>query len=131
MKNVKLWCIGLLSSMAIFSSCTSKKECVEGGFQVVFDHGDQLIFNNVDFDDHTLNTMLLRVSSKCEKGILKITTPDGQLLGKIKFKKTKNLEEWNTLSRHINTISGLQDIKIEFVGKQNDKVFLNWTEFLN
>lgn len=113
------------------SSGAVKKECAEGGFQVVFDHGDQLVFNNIDFDDNALNTMHLRISSQCEKGILKITTLDGQLLDKIKFKKTNNLKEWNTHSQHINAISGLQDIKIEFVGKQNDKVFLNWIEFLN
>lgn len=105
-----------------------KKQCSEGGFSVIFNTNNALVFNKVELKDKIATSIRLRVANSA-KGEIQIRSNDGKILGLLKIDKTANGEAWKTVTGTIKPITGTKDIRLVYKGKNSEQLNLNWFEF--
>lgn len=105
-----------------------KRQCDEGGFSVLFDTNDVLVFNHVEFKESVMTGIQLRVANST-KGEISILSGDGEKLGILKIKNAAKGEAWKTITGNIKPITGTKDIRIVYKGKNKEQLKLNWFEF--
>jgi len=108
-----------------------KQECTEGGFLVSFNPNDILIFNNVDFMENQFNSIDLRIASDSDDGIIEVRNSSDDLLGEIYISDTGGLNQWQTLTGSIQSVSDIITIYLNYRGPEGNRVNLNWIEFAN
>jgi len=106
-----------------------KRENTDGGLHIVFDPDDELIFNNVDFDDQNISTIQLQVASVSSTGSLEISTTSGELLGTIPIPQTGGTQNWQTVSGQIQQLNAVNDISITYTNTGSNQLQLDWIEF--
>ena len=106
-----------------------KKECNEGGFQVSMNSGDSLVFNNIDFGDQNTAVLKLRVASASTDGSIEVYAKTGELLGSVQLSNPGGLDNWQTFTNQIQSLSGKVDIYLKYSGIDTHTIQLNWLEF--
>lgn len=105
-----------------------KKKCNEGGFSVLLDANDALVFNNVEFKEKKITGIRLRIAG-ATKGKIKILSGDGKKLGILKIKSSSQDDAWETISGSIKPITETKDIRLVYTNKNKKLLNLNWLEF--
>jgi len=105
-----------------------KKQCAEGGFSVLFDTNDTLVFNNIEFKANVMNGIQLRVANTA-KGVVEILSGEGKKIGTVKIDNGASGEIWKTCKGNIKPITGTKNIRLVYKGVNSEKLNLNWFEF--
>lgn len=98
------------------------------------DNGEYIIVRNVDFGASGPKKFQVCAASVKKGGMieLRIGSPDGTLIGKIKIKETGSVNKYTLNTTNIKNINGVHDLYIVFNGNDpaGDLFRLDWWKFI-
>jgi hypothetical protein len=100
--------------------------CSQGGINVCnIDDGDYIRVCNVDFGEEGAKTFMACVSSEANGGYieLRIDSPDGDIIGKLKVPCTNGWDEWEEVITSVSGADGLHNLYFIFKGEAIHDLF--------
>ncbi len=98
------------------------------------DNGEYIIVRNVDFGVSGPKKFQVCAASVKKGGMieLRIGSPDGTLIGKIKIKETGSVNKYTLNTTNVKNITGIHDLYIVFNGSDHagDLFRLDWWKFI-
>jgi arabinoxylan arabinofuranohydrolase len=109
---------------------TEKNETV-GIYVTDIDNADYIKIRQVDFGNQGASQFLACVACGSNGGQIDIRlgSPDGQLLGRIRVKNTGDWQTWEILSCKVRSVTGVQDLYLVFSGGNGELFNIDWWQF--
>ncbi|WP_111708307.1 carbohydrate-binding protein [Lutibacter citreus] len=88
-----------------------------------------ITYNSVGFKGANINKVIFRVASGVQGGTIKLYVGN-ELLGTVEVKNTGGWNNWKEVEIQVNKkIEGIQNIKLEFEGKDKYLMNIDWVKF--